>query len=258
VTTPVRLQTNVWNPLAERRALLLHGLTSDGATWWRLGSQLADDGYLVVAPDLRSHGRSPSTDDHSVAAMAADVALLGDGYDVLVGHSLGGSIAAALLARPGFATAAVLVDPVLSLAADHREQVRRHLRDRVGDLDLDELRRDHPTWDERDLEHKRRAARSVTPTTVDAVFRDNDPWDVMDEVARWTARVHLLAADPALDAALRPHQLASVVDGDRVTGATLPGVGHSIQRERPSAVADAVRLVAEAADPAAIDAGGAA
>jgi pimeloyl-ACP methyl ester carboxylesterase len=60
VPAPVRLQTHVWNPLGDRRALLLHGLASDGACWWRLASQLADDGWMVLAPDLRGHGRSPA------------------------------------------------------------------------------------------------------------------------------------------------------------------------------------------------------
>jgi pimeloyl-ACP methyl ester carboxylesterase len=249
VTTPVRLQTNVWNPLGERRALLLHGLGSDGACWWRLASELADDGFLVVAPDLRSHGRSPATIDHSLAAFAADVLLLGEGYDVVVGHSLGGSVAASLLTRPGFATAAVLVDPVLRLDGDERERARTELRADVGVLDPEVVRARNPAWSRRDVERKVLAARHVTPTVVDAVLEHNDPWDVLETASAWQGRVHVLASDPEVGAATLPEHVAALPGSDHLTVETVVGAGHSIHRERPDVVAAAVRLVTHGEHP---------
>jgi pimeloyl-ACP methyl ester carboxylesterase len=245
VGTPVRLQTNVWNPLGERRALLLHGLGSDGACWWRLASELAENGYLVVAPDLRSHGRSPATADHSLAAFAADVLLLGEGYDLVVGHSLGGSVAALLLTRPAFASAAVLIDPVLRLDLDRRERVLAELRADVGDLDPEAVQARNPGWSRRDVERKVLAARAVTPTVVDAVFAHNDPWDVLHAVGSWNARVHLLAADPEVGAALLPDHLAGLPAQASVTVETVAGAGHSIHRERAEVVTEAVRTVTQ-------------
>jgi pimeloyl-ACP methyl ester carboxylesterase len=243
VGAPVRLQTHVWNPLGERRALLLHGLGSDGATWWRLASQLAEDGYLVVAPDLRGHGRSPAAVDHAVAALAGDVVVLGDGWDLVVGHSLGGAIAATLLAQPLGVAAAVLVDPVLRLDDAERPGLRQRLRAEAGGVTPEEVRAVHPEWEERDVWRKVMATRAVTPDVVDAVFDDNDPWDVVSTTRAWQARVHLLAADPAIGGSLTPQLAAEVADGVRVTAAVVSGAGHSIHRERPAAITDAVRLV---------------
>ena len=62
MTKPVALSTTVWGE-GPHRALLLHGLTSAGSTWWRLAEDLAKIGYAVVAPDLRGHGTSPAGDD---------------------------------------------------------------------------------------------------------------------------------------------------------------------------------------------------
>ena len=45
-----------WGP-EPARVLLIHGITSSGATMWRLGEGLAERG--VVAPDLRGHGEAP-------------------------------------------------------------------------------------------------------------------------------------------------------------------------------------------------------
>jgi pimeloyl-ACP methyl ester carboxylesterase len=249
VPVPVRLQTHVWNPLGERRALLLHGMTADGACWWRLASELAAAGYLVVAPDLRSHGRSPATDDLTLAAFAEDVALLGDGYDLVVGHSLGGAVAASLLTRPGFAASWLLLDPALRLSADDRARGREELRARVGVLDLEEARAAHPHWDPRDVEHKVLAAGQVAPSVVDGIFEQNDPWDVLAAVRRSTARIHLVAADPDHGGVFPRHQLDEVVDGVRVTGELVAGVGHSIHRERPEVVRAAVRLVTQREQP---------
>jgi pimeloyl-ACP methyl ester carboxylesterase len=243
VTVPVRLQSHVYNPVGHRRALLLHGLRSDGASWWRLASELAEDDYLVLAPDLRSHGRSPATADLSLAAFAADVAGLGDGYDLVVGHSLGGAVAALLLAQTGFAEAAVLIDPVLRLTGERRARAEAELREDRRPLGPDEVQAANPRWARRDVELDVLAARQVPPSVVEAVLAHNDPWDVTDAVTRWTARVHLVAADPALGPALDPDLLATLRDGDRLTGEVVGDAGHCIHRERPEVIRDAVAAV---------------
>jgi pimeloyl-ACP methyl ester carboxylesterase len=239
---PVRLQTHVWNPIGRRRALLLHGLVADGTTWWRLASALAEDGWMVVAPDLRSHGASPTAADHRLATLAADVALLGDDWDLVVGHSLGGAIASLLLTRVRVA-AAVLVDPVLVLAPENREPLRRSGHDECGPVDLDLLYAAHPDGDPRDVARKALARAVVTPDVVDAVLDDNDPWDLRETVADWRARVHVLVADPAAGGLCDPAIAEALADGTRVTAERLVGVGHAIHRERPEAIAASVTRV---------------
>lgn len=241
---PIRLQTHVWNPLGGRRALLLHGLTSDGPCWWRLGSQLAEAGWMVLAPDLRSHGRSHTAIDHSIATMADDVTLLGSGYGLVVGHSLGGAIAACLLARPGFATAGLLVDPVLRLDPDDRARLHADLRAETGPRDPVTVRADQPHWDERDVQRKVLASALVTPDVVDLVFAHNDPWDVTAEVAAATARTHLLGSDPASGGLLQSELGRSLAEHEHVSYELLEGVGHSVHRDRPDVLGAAVaRLV---------------
>jgi pimeloyl-ACP methyl ester carboxylesterase len=243
VAAPVRLQTHVWNPFGGRRALLLHGLTSDGATWWRLASELADAGWMVLAPDLRGHGRSPAAATYDLSTLAGDVELLGEGWELVVGHSLGGSIAAHLLARPLGIAAAVLVDPVLRMDPDDGPVDRGELHASTGTLDPAAVRVDEPGWDERDVQRKVLAAATVTPDVVDDVLDHNTPWDVVDELRAATARVHLLAADPDRGGTLQPDLATSLADGDRVTCEVVAGCGHSIQRERPDVMSAAVAAV---------------
>lgn len=242
MSAPLRLQTHVWNPVGERRALLLHGLTSDGGTWWRIASDLADDGYLVIAPDLRSHGRSPTAVDHRVATLAADVAQLGEGWDLVVGHSLGGSVAA-VVAGQQHVPATLLIDPVLALPAAEREPLRAAIHAELAAADVAAIQAANPAWSPRDVNRKALALAQVTPDVVDAVFDHNDPWDVRWAVPRWSGKVHLLAADPDRGALLAASTIAEVVQaaGDRVTASVVDGAGHSVQRERPEVVMEAVR-----------------
>ncbi|MBA2312787.1 MAG: alpha/beta fold hydrolase [Actinobacteria bacterium] len=103
------------------RALLIHDSTSLARSWWRLGAEMARAGYRVTAPDLRGHGDSPPGDDYLLGSYATDVLALGSEWDVVVGHSLGGAIAAiAQRTDRSFAARLVLEDPVLSLPDPER------------------------------------------------------------------------------------------------------------------------------------------
>ena len=243
VAAPVRLQTHVWNPAGDRRALLVHGLCSDGACWWRLASELADDGWLVLAPDLRGHGRSPPGAAYDLPTLAGDVATLGDGWDLLVGHSLGGAIAAHLLARSGAADAALLIDPLLQLTPERDTELRAALRAEAGGLAPAVVAAANPDWDERDVWRKVLATRQVTPDVVDAVLDGMKGVDLAPSAGRWQARVHLLAADPARGGLLDASLAASLADGERITWELVAGAGHSLHRERPDVVRAALLRV---------------
>jgi len=80
--------------------VLLHGIGASSSTWSGLIPLLAER-FTVIAPDLLGHGASDAPRaDYSVAAYACGVrdllALLGVERATVVGHSLGGAIAAQL------------------------------------------------------------------------------------------------------------------------------------------------------------------
>ncbi|MFD1467337.1 alpha/beta fold hydrolase [Hymenobacter caeli] len=82
-----------------RPLVILHGLFGTLDNWQTLARRWAQDaGLRVVSADLRNHGRSFHSPDHSYEAMAADVLALfehlGLGPDTtLMGHSMGGKVA---------------------------------------------------------------------------------------------------------------------------------------------------------------------
>jgi pimeloyl-ACP methyl ester carboxylesterase len=82
-----------WGPVL----VLIHGITSNSATWDRVLPRLAKR-YTVLAPDLLGHGRSDKLrGDYSVGAHANTIRdlldVLGYRQATFVGHSLGGGVA---------------------------------------------------------------------------------------------------------------------------------------------------------------------
>jgi pimeloyl-ACP methyl ester carboxylesterase len=119
----VQLHTQTWGS-GDRVALLVHGLFSDSTSWHRLGPELANRGFTVLAPDLRGHGESPRG-RYSPTDWALDLVdtFIGRPIHVAIGHSLGG-LALAVAARCLRPTSAVYLDPawLMTAAEDSRSR----------------------------------------------------------------------------------------------------------------------------------------
>lgn len=106
----MQLFTREWGA-GDRVAVLVHGLFSSSRTWHRLGPDLAERGYRVVAVDLAGHGQSPRFESYSIAGLVRSIA---DSVplkpELAIGHSLGGLTLSRLIRRlqPG---RAVYIDP---------------------------------------------------------------------------------------------------------------------------------------------------
>lgn len=88
--------------------VLLHGLGATGRVWDSF-TTAANWSGRVIAPDLRGHGSAEWSDSYSFGAMASDVSALleADEPYVVLGHSMGGGVGAALAS--GFFGTAPLV-----------------------------------------------------------------------------------------------------------------------------------------------------
>ena len=77
--------------------VLLHGLTNSRRAWDPI-CPLLEDRFTCVRPDLRGHGETALADDYAMPSLVGDVHALverlGLGPPALVGHSLGGTVAA--------------------------------------------------------------------------------------------------------------------------------------------------------------------
>ncbi|MFE7503962.1 alpha/beta fold hydrolase [Promicromonospora sp. NPDC057488] len=239
----VELVTTRWGT-GPGRVLLLHGIVSAGATWWRLAETLADDGYEVVAPDLRGHGTSPRADSYLLADHVADVRALGSGWDLVVGHSLGGLLGAlAVDADRRFTRRLVLLDPALDVEEERFEAVSKaEIRDATHPPSARSVQGAHAAWDRRDAAAVAAAAKAADAAAVAHTLRDNAPWRHSAVVTRLTVPTLVLGADPARGALFHPRTgVELMIRNPSVRARVVVGAGHAVHRERPSAVATAVR-----------------
>jgi pimeloyl-ACP methyl ester carboxylesterase len=145
-------------------------MMSDHRAWHRVGGELRDAGYRVVAVDLAGHGASPRSRRYSPRSWADDVLEsldpVVDGVpDLIMGHSLGGLVASLVADELG-ARAAVYVDPafafprgvhglalkaMFALAPRPSAWTLRKLNPRWGDDDVALERATLRLWDKRTI-----------------------------------------------------------------------------------------------------------
>jgi pimeloyl-ACP methyl ester carboxylesterase len=239
----VALATTRWGP-GPGRALLLHGIVSAGATWWRLAETLAEDGYEVVAPDLRGHGSSPRARSYLLADHVADLRALGTGWDLVVGHSLGGLLGAlASDADRGFTRRLVLLDPALDIPDDRfATGAEEEIAQATHPPSARAVQAAHTAWDRRDAAAVAAAAKAADAAAVAHTLRDNVPWRHVDVVTRLVVPTLVLAADPAHGALFRPRTgVELMIRNPSVRVRVVTGAGHAVHRDRPTAVATAIR-----------------
>ena len=125
-------------------AVGLHGGGLSGSHWKRLATEALRK-RRWICPDLRGHGNTPSGEPPwTIAGMADDVLLTMDSlhvdrFDVL-GHSLGGFVAAKLAARaPARVRRVVLLDIAVMTWQEWQRFIERWTRDPRRDLLLGEV-----------------------------------------------------------------------------------------------------------------------
>jgi pimeloyl-ACP methyl ester carboxylesterase len=231
MTDVLPLNVHTWGPETGARVLLVHGIQSSGATWWRIAEGLAARGARVAAPDLRGHGTSPRGDRHRLADFIADLRALGTDWDLVVGHSLGGTLTALALADdPGWAGRAVLLDPVLVLPEEDFEAIVAGQLRELRTTTEAALESAHPHWHPEDRRLKAEAVRQVDPRAAENGLRDNRPWDHAHVLNRITTPLTILvpSGDDAMFALDDPRAIV------------IAGTGHSLHRDAPDRVLEAL------------------
>ncbi len=233
--------------------ILLHGLSGRRQTWDPVVEQLlpryVDSGQLqLLAVDQRGHGessRAESVHGYDAVGYAADLAavieFLGAGPAAVVGHSLGGVVAAQLAAtRPELLLGVFLEDPPLYEGDRARREASPvaaffpKLVAAVRDLQA----RNAP-WEEYrpvalamtspgEVDDRCQALHAWDPTTMEAAI-EGVVWRGYDPAAPLRCPVSVVRADPDVGAVFEPGDvepfLAANPDADV---AMVPGASHNV------------------------------
>jgi len=238
-----------WGDPGARPLLLVHGVTSSGDTWWRIGPALAAAGRRVVAPDLPGHGETGGwRGRHRFRETAEDLVAFARAAGIerpdlqVIGHSWGGLVSAALPAAGLRPARLVLMDPPawpLSAFEHYTEQPDEH---RYSSLDeaLATIRAFNPGWDERDIEAKAIGLTQIDEAAAEGVVLGNGDWDAglaaLDDPAALDVQVWYVKGEAATGSMIPDAWLPRLADR---AGAghilTIRDGEHSPQRQRAEA-----------------------
>jgi pimeloyl-ACP methyl ester carboxylesterase len=188
-----------------RDALLLHGITSNAPTWWRVAPRLAGLGFRVTAFDMPGHGQSGETADHrieSVARLISEAAQqLRMDRMLVIGHSWGGAVALAMTAGPSARVERlVLIDPALNLTAEVGKTRVPTFTKGIGssvDALAAAFAQANPDWRAEDVHWKAEAMQQCRAEAVIGFFTKSGDWDLTAQLAEVRVPLLLLVADPS-------------------------------------------------------------
>jgi len=246
-----------WGEATDPPVLLVHGVTSNAETFWRIGPAVAAIGRHVLAVDLPGHGRTGGwRGRHRFAETAADVAAFARtaGLDrpglAVLGHSWGGMIVAALPAAGLRPDRLILLDPPVLRLVALEEMTRDPLELPYGSLDaaVAAVEAADPGWSKGDVRAKALGLTQFDPAAVLAALLENGDWDgglaALAEPAAGGIPTWLLRGEPATGSYVPDAALPAFEDRigrDHVI--TLAGGPHSPQRTHPEATVLAILRV---------------
>jgi pimeloyl-ACP methyl ester carboxylesterase len=228
--------------------VLLHGLSSSRLTYHGVIEHLMrrHHGHRVIAVDLRGHGESDRAthNTYDAASYAADIAAvieaLTDTPALVVGHSLGGVVAADLArTNPNLIEALFLEDPPLFEGNDARRNASPvaaffpKLVAAVHAFQASDASPEEYASLTQDVPAEEREERQLTlsrwdPTTMSAAI-DGTVWRNFDPTATLSRPVTIVRADPKVGAVFSPEDAALFQTANPSAQIVeVPGAGHSI------------------------------
>jgi pimeloyl-ACP methyl ester carboxylesterase len=232
------------------QVVMLHGLTDNGACWTRLANELAAD-YDCILPDARGHGKSSApADGYSFAEQADDVIALIEALDLnrpaLIGHSLGGAVAAIVAAKaPALIRAAILEDPAFISAqsneqrSDWPDRHRANLAMSHEDL-VAKGKAENPLWSADTFDNWATAKHEARMEIFTAL--KTTPPDFRKNAANFGVPVLMITGDEARGVVVSA-QTATELQAlsPKLSVVNVAGAGHCIRYEQPERVAEIVK-----------------
>lgn len=250
----LRWRFRSWGDPADPPLLLVHGITSNADSWWRVGPALAAAGQRAVAVDMPGHGPAAAWNGrHRLIETAEELARFIAHADLahprlaVVGHSWGGMVVAHLPQVGVRPAPLVLLDPpwlaLDDLAALTLEPTERHY-DSVEDAAV-AVRAVNTSWSDGDVMAKARGLTQYNVDAVQSILVENGPMDAgLTALRHPSARamsVWLIRGEPSAGGLVPDSaaaQFRELLGPGRVI--TIANASHSPQRTHPEATVLAI------------------
>ncbi|KAG1836399.1 Alpha/Beta hydrolase protein [Suillus subalutaceus] len=234
------------SPTAPRKALLIHRLTSCSSAWEGVAQLLVAEGFhrvLCRGSESPWHAWRRGT-DYRISTLAEDLRpyFINDtSYDVVIGRSLGGTVALSLLPflPKTKEVTVILLDPPLEREGT-AEMDKSWFLEAIANVKTAEELVGEFGWSRRDCVLAALGVSMCDRTTIDGIFSHNRPWSFSGLFKNIPphVKVTVLVSDPKAGAVCHVEHVPR--DIERLNVRVLPGIGHCIHYECPEAIMDAI------------------
>ena len=227
--------------------ILAHGITDNGLCWTRVAKALESEFDLIMF-DARGHGLSDKPEqgygaDNLADDLAGLIQSLGLDKPAVVGHSMGGVVAAILAeSSPDLIRSLVLEDPawyprdediteeeIIQHAHDWSEAIVERKKLSAEDITAN-AKKDHPHWDDEEFPAFAQAKLQVSPHVTEYDLVPHKPW--WEIVPNLKCPTLLLTGDKPREVAIQPEMADEIVTlNPSVQIIHLAGAGHNVRRD---------------------------
>lgn len=214
---------------SDETVMLIHGMASDSSTWEPTEKLIKSKGYNVLSFDLTGHGDSPRRESYTFVNWVWDILDVMDAYpnvNRIVGHSMGGLLAAGVAARTARIESMVLLDPLLHVPSSVMRFVVKKVMSNHKAASYDSLRKNHPTWSEPVVRNELVTLHKWDVRTLEAL-NPSEGWEMASGFLYDEKHAETVVYKPK-HSFLIPQRYVSTLENQGVKVNVLPAVGHSI------------------------------
>lgn len=214
---------------SDETVMLIHGMASDSSTWEPTEKLIKSKGYNVLSFDLTGHGDSPRRESYTFVNWVWDILDVMDAYpnvNRIVGHSMGGLLAAGVAARTARIESMVLLDPLLHVPSSVMRFVVKKVMSNHKAASYDSLRKNHPTWAEPVVRNELVTLHKWDVRTLEAL-NPSEGWEIASGFLYDEKHAETVVYKPK-HSFLIPQRYVSTLENQGVKVNVLPAVGHSI------------------------------
>lgn len=221
---------------ASKNALVIHGMASESSAWKNTLKHLQYKNYNTITLDLSGHGLSERKNSYSFMGWVDEILDVVEGRDitphVIIGHSLGGLLAASVSNRLKNVEKMLLIDPLLHVPSNIMQYVVKKVMSRFQNADEDSLKKSHPTWEKHTIIDELITFSRWDTKTLDALKSD-EGWEIASSFLSSPHRGDTIILKPKHSFLLPIKYVDTLETNYGINVIEIPNTGHSIHRDNP-------------------------
>lgn len=220
---------------SDQTVLLIHGMASESSAWDITRKNLHFKNYNTITLDLSGHGDSPHKKYYSFNSWVGEILDVLEEKNVspniIVGHSLGGLLAAGVAEETPSVERMFLIDPLLHVPSQVMQFLVKKVMSRHQTTDINALRKQHPNWSDSMLMNELVTFHKWDVTSLSALDSEAG-WAIANKFLSHKGHAETFVVKPK-HSFLLPVKYVDTLTSHNVDVVEVANTGHSIHKDNP-------------------------